>query len=98
MIEPSISDVDGWLKSNGLEKKWAESLVSQVKTQYPHLAQALRDHNSNRPELDLVLLVKHLLQGRFPVTASAKRENLAPFDDGKGKKNGKRSSRGIRSP
>jgi hypothetical protein len=97
MIARQITDLDGWMKSNNIERRWSEALVNQIKSQYPYLAKALRDQNSNRPELDLVLMVKHLQEGRFPVTASTKRGNLTPSSDGKGKKNGKRVSRGIRS-
>ncbi len=72
MVEP-ISDVDHWLETNGIKRKWANSIALQVKRQYPYLAGVMKGHHSNRAELDLVLLVHHVLQGRFPLKEKDKR-------------------------
>jgi len=72
MNEP-ITDVPHWLKTNGIEYKWAMTVVSQLKKEYPYLANVLKGRRSNRAELDLVLLVHHVQQGRFPVKSKDKK-------------------------
>jgi len=72
MAQP-ITDVAHWLKTNGIEYKWAQKLAGQLKKEYPYLAGVLKDHHSNRAELDLVLLVHHVQEGRFPVKSVDKR-------------------------
>ena len=76
MVEP-INDVDHWLETNGIKRKWADAISSQVKKEYPSLGNLLKkaksEGASNRAELDLVLLVHHILQGRFPVKSKHKR-------------------------
>ena len=72
MAQP-ISDVQHWLKTNGIDYKWAQMVASQLKKEYPYLASVLKDHYSNRAELDLVLLVHHVKEGRFPVKSRDKR-------------------------
>jgi hypothetical protein len=71
MIE-AITNVDEWMSSNGINRKWAFKTAKQVKKEYPHLGQAMKDQNSNRPELDLILLIHHVLNGRFPVQQNTK--------------------------
>ena len=66
MISP-VRDVHHWLKTNGIGYDWARATLSQVKREYPYLAKALKGRRSNRVELDLVLLVHHIQEGRFPV-------------------------------
>lgn len=68
-----ITDVPHWLKTNNIDYKWAQTVASQLKKEYPYLAGVLKDHHSNRAELDLVLLVHHTLKGRFPVKAKDRR-------------------------
>jgi hypothetical protein len=76
MIGPVI-DVDHWLRTNGIKRKWAEKIAIQVKKEYPFLGKLIKkdkkDTSSNRAELDLVLLVHHVMQGRFPVESGGKR-------------------------
>lgn len=76
MVEP-IHNVDHWLETNGIKRKWADAISIQVKKEYPALGKILRkdkkENASNRAELDLVLLVHHILQGRFPVKSKHKR-------------------------
>lgn len=67
-----IKNIDKWLESNGIKRKWADSVASQAKQEYPHLADLLKGHYSNRPELDLVLMVHHVLNGRFPLLKTPK--------------------------
>lgn len=72
MAQP-IYDVQGWLKTNGIEYRWAQMVASQLRKEYPYLASVLKDHHSNRAELDLVLLVHHIMEGRFPVKSKDKK-------------------------
>jgi len=72
MVEP-IRDVDHWLETNGIKRKWADTVFAQAKKEYPFLGKILRRQDTNRAELDLVLLVHHVLQGRFPVESATKR-------------------------
>lgn len=72
MVEP-VRDVDHWLETNGIKRKWADVVFSQVKKEYPFLGRILKRQDGNRAELDLVLLVHHVLQGRFPVESKTKR-------------------------
>jgi hypothetical protein len=68
-----ITDVPHWLKTCGIDYKWAQTVASQLKKEYPYLASVLKDRRSNRAELDLVLLVHHVQEGRFPVKSKDKR-------------------------
>jgi len=72
MSEP-ITDVDAWLKTNGIKRKWADVVAGQIKKEYPYLAKAMKNQRSNRGDLDLILLVHHVLQGRFPLKSADKR-------------------------
>jgi len=76
MSEP-IYDVPGWLKTNGIEYKWAQTVASQLKKEYPYLANVLKGHHSNRAELDLILLVHHVKNRRFPVQARDRKVSLS---------------------
>ena len=67
-----VTNVSEWLVGNGMTRKWADSVAIQVKKEYPALGQAMRNQVSNRAELELIQLIHHVMQGRFPVKAGAK--------------------------
>jgi hypothetical protein len=73
MMPGPVHDVDHWLETNGIKRKWADAILSQAKKEYPHLGQAVHGAANNRAGLDLVLLIHHVLKKRFPVPNSAKR-------------------------
>ena len=62
-----VRNVREWLDSNGINRRWAAVIASQVKKEYPALGQAMDGQTSNRAELELVQLVDHILKGRFPL-------------------------------
>lgn len=62
-----VRDIKEWLASNGINRRWAETVASQVKKEYPALGQAMKGQVSNRAELELVQLVDHVMKGRFPL-------------------------------
>ena len=61
-----VRDINEWLKSNDINVRWAQSVISQIPKQYPELGKAVMGY-SNRAELELVQLIDHVLKGRFPL-------------------------------
>jgi hypothetical protein len=62
-----ILNVKEWLTSNGISERWAQSVMAQVKKEYPYLGKALKERPGNRAQLEVAQLVDHVLKGRFPV-------------------------------
>jgi len=59
--------IKGWLRANGINKKWAEAVAKQLRKEYPALGKMIEKARTSLPELELIQLIDHTIKGRFPV-------------------------------
>ena len=66
-----VTDTVEWFKSQNINPKWANTIVTQAKKEYPYLYKAVEAAPTNRAKLELIQIVTHVLRERFPVTQRA---------------------------
>ena len=64
--DTDVGDLKKWLQHRGIKINDARSTALAVRRNYPYLSDLLRQCDDVRPELDLILLIKDTVEGRFP--------------------------------
>jgi hypothetical protein len=64
----SVDEMRVYLAAHGIKYEEAQRWCNQVRKHYPRLGQALKKSEDVRADLEIVELIYHVQQGRFPVT------------------------------
>lgn len=63
----SVEEMRSYLATHGIKYEEGQRICNQVRKHYPRLGQALKKSEDVRADLEILELIHHVQQGRFPV-------------------------------